>query len=502
VIEISKLRFYRSGEIVRDLGIVYLSTILQEMEVHYNKNYKIELTDNFLEFECDDYSEVYQYIINVKVFECFIKNVKSELEKKKMGEEFFQNVNVDNFLIMVDSLDELNKTEKDKLKNSFKSKYMPYIRNSPKYGWNSQDEENFHKNFKELVRLVFELNGKELEEQIQILDKYKSSGDVCCICHSVYTTEFDITHKSEQKTREVSKYNYMFMGAENSTFNNYGNAQSSVCFVCEFFNLMFLLYFSLTQPKTISYVDSLKNIDFFNLKINNLMKLYNEQGFYKKLSQYNSKNIRLFSIKSDPNKGLILKMEQVLKYDEFIKQIELYHIINQLSISSDTSVDKQGLKRIVISRNYKSLKNILISVVLCFDRKEGKRVLDVTKTVSNIRLLLEVLKIECGKEEGRGLSKEHKKIFFDAGKKLGNKIPNEAKSTLGFRLIQMLKVDNRDGIIKLLYHNFIVNNLPIPVGFSKGILDVEDTIELTYNVGEFLEGLFVSQKEQKEEEVK
>ncbi len=492
--KISKLRFYRSGEIVRDLGIVYFYTILQEMKSYYNKDYEITLTDNFLEFVCDDYSEVYQYIINVKVFENFMKGVKAELQKKKINEDFFRDVNIGNFIEMVASLDQLNTTEKEKLKNSFKSKYMPYIRNSPKYGANSQSEKNFHKNFNELVRLVFELNGKELEDQIEILDKYKSSGDICCICHSVYSTKFDISHKSEQKTREVSKYNYMFMGAENSTFNNYGNAQSSVCFVCEFFNLMFLLYFSLVQPRTISYVDSLQNIYFFNQKINNLLKLYNDQGFYKKLSQYNAKNIRLYSIKSDPNKGLILKMEQVLKYDEFIKQIELYHIINQLSISSDASANMQELKRLVISRNYKVLKDIFISIVLYFDRKEGKRTLNITRTVSNIRLLLEMLKIEYG-EEGKNLAKDYK-TFFDAGKKLGSKIPNEAKNTLGFKLIQMLKVDNRDGIIKLLYHHFIANNIAIPVYFSKGILDVDDSVELTYNVGVFLEGLFINQKEE------
>ncbi|GAE90643.1 hypothetical protein [Acetivibrio straminisolvens] len=411
--KISKLRFYRSGEIVRDLGIVYFYTILQEMKSYYNKDYEITLTDNFLEFVCDDYSEVYQYIINVKVFENFMKGVKAELQKKKINEDFFRDVNIGNFIEMVASLDQLNTTEKEKLKNSFKSKYMPYIRNSPKYGANSQSEKNFHKNFNELVRLVFELNGKELEDQIEILDKYKSSGDICCICHSVYSTKFDISHKSEQKTREVSKYNYMFMGAENSTFNNYGNAQSSVCFVCEFFNLMFLLYFSLVQPRTISYVDSLQNIYFFNQKINNLLKLYNDQGFYKKLSQYNAKNIRLYSIKSDPNKGLILKMEQVLKYDEFIKQIELYHIINQLSISSDASANMQELKRLVISRNYKVLKDIFISIVLYFDRKEGKRTLNITRTVSNIRLLLEMLKIEYG-EEGKNWPKIIKHSLMQA----------------------------------------------------------------------------------------
>jgi len=492
--KITKLRFYRTGEIVRDLGVVYFFNILQEMERYFDKKYDVTLTDNFLEFTCDDYLEVCQYIINVKVFENFMKGVKSELEKKKISEEFFQNTTIDNFEEMIDSLDKLNISEKEKLKNSFKSKYIPYIRNSPKYGANSQSEENFHRNFNELVRLVFELNGKELKEQTQILDKYKSNGDICCICHSVYTTEFDITHKSEQKKREVSKYNYMFMGAENSTFNNYGNSQSSVCFVCEFFNLMFLLYFSLTQPRTICYVDSLKNIDFFNLKINNLMKLYNDQGFYKKLSQYNAKSIHLYSIKSDPNKGLILKMEQVLKYDEYIKQIELYHIINQLFISSDTSVNISELKRLIISRNYKSLKDVIISVVLYFERKEGRRTLNVSRTVSNIRLLLQVLKIEYG-EEGKNLAKDYK-TFFEAGIKLGSKIQNEAKNTLGFKLIQLLKVDNREGIIKLLYHYFIVNNIPIPVYFSKGILDVEDSTELTYNVGVFLEGLFINQKEE------
>jgi len=486
---ISRLRFYRSGEVVRDIGIVYFYTILKEMEEYYNKEYKAELFDNYFEFICDDYTEVYRYIIDVKVFENFMKGVRTVFEEKNIDENVLQNINADNFIAIVDSIDNLKSEEKGKLKKSFYTKYMPYIRNSPKYGMNSQGEENFHKNFKELMRLVFALNGKKLKDQPQILDKYKTTKNICCVCHSVYSTEFDISHKPEQISRKVSKYNYMFMGAENSTFNNYGSDQTSVCFACEFFNLMFLLYFSLVQPRTISYFDSLKNIYFFNLKINNLMKLYNDQGFYKKLSQYNEKNIRLYSIKPDSNKGLILQMEQVLKYEEFIKQIELLHIIDHLHISSDASVNIKELKRLVISRNYKSLKDILISVVLYFNRKEGKRALNVQRTISNIRLLLEVLKIEYGEKEGKNMSKDYK-TFFEAGKKLGSKIPNEAKNTLGFKLIQMLKGDNRDGIVKLLYHHFITNNIPIPVYFSKGILDVEDTTELTYNVGVFLEGLF------------
>lgn len=494
--KISRLRFYRSGEIVRDIGIVYFYNILQEMEVYYDKEYELTLTDNFLEFICHDYSEVCQYIINVKVFENYMKSVKSKLRKKKINEDVVQNATIENFIEIIDSLDGLEMSEKEDIKDGFDSKFIPYIGNSSKYGSrNSQSEENFHKNFNELVRLVFELNSKELDEQIQILDKYKPSEDICCICHSVYSTKFDITHRCGQSPRKVSKYNYMFMGAENNTFNNYGKDQSSVCFVCEFLNLMFLLYFSLKQPKILSYVDSLRNIDFFNSKINNLMILYDERGFYKKLSQYNAKNILLYSIQPDSKKGLILKMEQAMKYEEYIKQIELYHIINQFSISSDSSINKQELKKMIISRNYRSIKDILLSILQYFDRKDGHRTLNVTKTLSNIKLLLEVLKMEYDQKGENNLSKNYE-TFFYAGKNLGKKIPSEAKNTLGFKLIQMLKADNRDGIVKLLYHYFIANNVPIPVCFSKGILDVEDPIELTYNVGVFLEGFFINKKEE------
>ncbi|MDQ2086002.1 hypothetical protein RBH29_06050 [Herbivorax sp. ANBcel31] len=483
------MRFYRSGEVIRDCGIVYLYSILREMEGHYKKEYGLDFTDNYLEFICCDYSEIYEYIINVKVFENFLKGIKAEFKKLKIDEEIFGNATVESYVDIINSIDGLKLSDKKSFQKKFESKYMPYVRNSMKYGTNSNGEENFHKNFYELLRLVVELNGKELEEQKHVLNKYKPSDNICCICHSVYSTEFDITHKSEEKPRVNSRNNYMFMGSEKNTFNNYGNNKSSICFVCEFLNLIFLLYFSLKQPVYLAYVDSLRDFYFFNSKINNLRRLYNDQGFYKKLAQYNSKNIRLYLVEPDSQKGVVLRMEQVLKYDEFLKQIKLYSIINKLWISTDTNINIRDLRKLVVSRNYKSIKEVILLVLQCFDKKKGQRVLNVMKTLSNIKLMLEMLEIESNENGGVDLGKDYK-TFFYAGKALGEKIPIEAKNTVGFKLIQMLKTDNRDGIIKFLYHSFMANSIPIPVYFSKGILDSEDSRELTYNIGVFLEGFF------------
>ncbi len=491
--KIDKIRFYRSGEIVRDIGITYLFKILKEMEVQHGSDYGVILNSNFLEFMCNDYLALGEFIINVKVFENYKKGKYAEFRKRKLDEDLLNKATIEDFLTIIDNIDGLTKKEKEELKKGFDAKYMPYIRNSGKYGMNSRSEENFRHNLFELLRLVFELNGKEIGEQSIILEQYKPNGELCCICHSTYSTELDISHNKNSKVRINSKYNYMFMGAEgNNTFNNYGCNDSSICFVCEFLNLLFLLYFSLEQPLILAHTESLKNMLFFNEKINNFRKLYNSQGFYKKLSQYNMKSIRLYSIQSDPNKGLILRMEQLIRYEEIIKQINFYHITDKLLVPENI---KRGLKYLVYSRNYDSIKDVILSNLICFDNEDGKRIINKYKTLLNVRCLIEVLKLEYEEIGGGNLGKDYK-TFYSAGSTLGKKVKSEDKNKLGFKLVQLLKADNRDEIIKLLFHQFMANNIPVPVFFTKGILNVENPDELTYNIGVFLEGFFNGKEEE------
>ncbi|SHH05503.1 hypothetical protein [Tepidibacter thalassicus] len=442
--KISKLVFYRSGEVVRDIGLIYLDNIITEMS---NEGYKIRsiLHSNYLEIHEFNKNEFFKYIINQKV-----------------------------------------------------SKYFPYVRNSSKYGHNSQSEENFHSNFLKLLDIVEKLNLKDEKEQMEILRDYENLEATCTICHTYLITKYDITHKNELKIRKNSKYNYSFMGWENNTFNNYGLDNPSVCFVCEFLNLMYLLYMSLAKPSVLVVIEDLKVMKFLNYKLLLSIENLNEKGFYRKLAQYKNRKVRLYKLITHAKKGVILKLNSILEFENIIRNIKLSDLIDRFNFGKDSAEKKKLCKGFIISNNIESLKCFLIKDLLFIDNKDEKRILDEWKSKSNIKIYLEILTIISKEGENIKMNKFNNPMkeneFEKLGFTLGRKISQENKKTIMFKLNQMLKADNRTGIFQTLVHLITVNELSIPKNFSKVIINGSE-YELHYNIGKLMESFLIENKE-------
>ena len=57
-----------------------------------------------------------------------------------------------------------------------------------------------------------------------------------------------------------------------------------------------------------------------------------------------------------------------------------------------------------------------------------------------------------------------------------------------FKILQMLKTNDRDGILQTIMHTLAAYNIPIEKGFVEGIMKSEE-IELNTNIGLFLQEL-------------
>lgn len=442
--KIKELRFYRSGEVVRDIGIIYLNNIVDEMS---KKGYKVkgELSSNMFK----------------------IKGFKEE--------DFIR-------FITIDKLD---------------YSYFPYLRNSPKYGSNAQSVENFHSNFKKLIYIVAGINMKELSEQEKVLEEYQVSENICSICHNNLATDNDITHKTTSKPRVNSKYNYSFMGAENNMFSNYGNGNESVCFECEFLNLMYLLYVNTKQPRFIIYTEDLNLMNFLNYKMALEFKNLNQKSFYKRLSKHMNKRLRTYKISIDTNKGIILNLTNVIEVQNIERIIKYYDIIDRFNFSKEPSKRKEICKSYVISKNISSLENVLINNLIYIDEGEGKG-LNKTKTLINVQAYLELLKMN-DKGSGSMECKSKGNAFEELGVSLSGKIPEENKKTIMFKINQMMKSDDRTGLFQILVHLISVNELRIPNKFSYIIMKSSSN-EIHYQIGRFMEG-FLSSKNTEEGKV-
>ncbi|NJA38434.1 hypothetical protein GSQ30_14145, partial [Clostridioides difficile] len=84
-----KAKFYRSGDIVRDIGIVYFYELLMDLKNELEKNdYKLkftcELNRNYLSLESAEYIDpkyISDYILENQLFKVFKNGKKETLEK-------------------------------------------------------------------------------------------------------------------------------------------------------------------------------------------------------------------------------------------------------------------------------------------------------------------------------------------------------------------------------------------------------------------------------------
>lgn len=499
---IKELIFYRSGEVVRDLGLVYLHQILKEKD-----GIKVKRTANYLKVNNLDKQLLYDFIIKEEVYKVFLKGVVEELKKKideEDAEKLVKEISVDDFLEefdkRLDEREDIKARSKDslkkKIKKSFKSKYFPYVRNSPKYGYNAQSEDNFHNNFKELVRLVIELNGKDEEEQLEVLKNYEGVDRDCFICRSYKSTKFDVTHKNNKKERINSKYDYLFMGSQNNTYNNFFKSESSVCFVCEFLNLMALLYFSLNSPRTIAYTDNLINLEFINYKVMLKERNFSDKGLYRHLAKYKNQQIQLYETSIDSNKGVILEFTNNLRFDKLLENLKLYDLVDRFYISQDSATKRAMAKDFIKNKNKDAMEKLLLNELLVIENSDGARSLDLKLSKYNIRFYLELLELNnVDKEGGKELRNnefKNKKNRFDnkefkrLGRELGKEIGKQNKKGISFKLIQMMKSENREGLWQDLTHLIVANQVKMPRNFADSI--IESGVDgLHYQIGGFLE---------------
>ncbi len=492
---IEKYRFYRTGDVVADIGIIELYDILQEMKSTYETegNWDITLEANCLAVEGLKPKTLYDYIIEHEIFQVFLNGIRDDLNKKGLEEVVVEKLNIGNFKEII-SQSSLKEKDKEFYLDKFSKKYFPYVRNSGKYGANSGSEENFHYNFKELIDLVFKINNKNDDEQRDILKKYEPIDEKCTVCHTNIATRLDITHKDEKKERINSKYNYSFFGSEMSTFNNYGECKNSICFECEFLNLMFLLYISRKRPKVLGYTDDLYFLRYIN---NNLMlkkRIYEDAAFQLKLGKLKGKGIRLYDVITDSNKGVILTFQILTEYEKLIQDVELIHIADNYNYSHDKALMRDRCKQYIRYKNYEALRDTLISNILSFASEDNEEIL------LNIKNYQKFINILNSIQEGGGCFMKDN-YFSKLGENLKKNMVsssdeeiNNNRKNIALRITNMLKADDRAGMFDFLTHLIIVNNVEMPNEYSETILNSSKN-ELHYCVGKFLEGFLNNKKE-------
>ncbi|MDX5716702.1 hypothetical protein SIK61_17700, partial [Clostridioides difficile] len=212
-----KAKFYRSGDIVRDIGIVYFYELLMDLKNELEKNdYKLkftcELNRNYLSLESAEYIDpkyISDYILENQLFKVFKNGKKETLEK------IFSNIDNLTYVNFIEELDKSSATAKQKedIKKDFKNRRFPYVRNSGKYGLNTSLE-NMETNVKRIVDTVIKSN-IEIDEIDKLdLTQYEEKDSVCNVCNINKTTKLDI----DLRERKDSKYNFLFRGAEKSGF--------------------------------------------------------------------------------------------------------------------------------------------------------------------------------------------------------------------------------------------------------------------------------------------
>ncbi len=388
-------------------------------------------------------------------------------------------------LKLTDNYLEFNRFDIERLVEYMKSKNItsfPYIQNSKRFGnVNGPKGDKMYENLKDIIRLVFEINRKSVEEQENILKEYEPS-EQCSICNTYKSTKKHYSVEDGGLTeRKVSKLLYTFLGSENSTFNNYCISRINVCFVCELLNLFFLLYINEFKLDMIAYCERLKDLYYINHRIMIHQKLYNPNVIYINLAKLNTKSIRIYDIKRDPQNGLLLKYNNSFDVSDLIKRLKLINIIEQFKFNEKNKNElKDYIKILIFNNNYTAVEQILLFNLLSNELDDVRK---YTLTKLNVKLYNEFL-------EG-GFEVKNASSFSKLGSKLAQKLKEEdkednKKKNISFRLTQLLKSDSREQLFNELLHLLINYEIEIPENFSYGILKA-DSIQLHYNIGKFLE---------------
>lgn len=482
-------RFYKSGDVVRDIGMIYFYKIILDSPL--SKEFNIKLTRNYLEIPNSiDIELISEYILNMVLFKRIIADNENLTQVILRIDEYTKIDKIqsypEDFLNKALLEKNISKSERDNILASWNNTYFSYLRNSGKYGSNSQSKKNAYNNFKKLVRNVFDLisNNKENLQQYEILDD-----DICCICHQFENTKYDITHKDEKKKRILSKYNYTFMGNENNPYNNYGKSNNGVCFVCEFFNLMFLTYIGNELPNIISYTENLEDMFYLNYKLMLNKRFYNDKTFYKEVVFQSSSKIKLYTIIRDSKKGIILEFSNILDSQKLMKQLKLLQIIESFEIENESIAKKTYLRKSILNYNLQICKSILISNI------NAKKIITISKNISLLnKFIREVGFLNMSEND---IYKEIYKTGINLGEKISTD-DNKAKKSIVFKLLQLLKSNDREELFLTMSHLLVVQGIKWPKGFTENIYKGNDE-KISYYVGNFIEGFLSTSKYEKKE---
>ncbi|MGO1043956.1 hypothetical protein ACTPEO_14560 [Clostridioides difficile] len=477
-----KAKFYRSGDIVRDIGIVYFYELLMDLRKElekndYNLKFTCELNRNYLSLEYIDPKYISDYILENQIFKVFKNGKKESLEK------IFNNIGNLTYENFTEELDKASATEKQKegIKKDFKNRRFPYVRNSGKYGLNTSLE-NMETNIENLVNTVIRSN---IEIDEIDLSQYEEKDSVCNICNINKTTKLDI----DLRERKDSKYNFLFRGAEKSGFKRSGQVESNICFECEFFNLMCLLYINLKRPIVFGYTNDLRELAFLNHKIMLKRKMYSDKSFYKKLLHEKISSIRLYRFDIDTNKGIILKFDSIIEYKKLLKKIELIDIIDNYNFSREPGNTKNLGKKIIDNGNLSNLKELLLDNISVLKQLTGtSREMDFVSSSYNIGLYIKLCWIVDGEEEYK--MKKHVEgnlIYSKVGKNLFDKMTDESiRKNFVIKVVQLLKSNDRTQLFQMIMHVLSSNRISIGEGFVEGIMQSSE-LELNTNVGIFIQ---------------
>lgn len=340
-----QINILKNGELVRDIGILYFYQLLRELDVE--NCIQPKLHRNHLSFDTPEGFDMRNALftqITDELYRAFTRDLSVE----KLPENLLNKLDDAPKGKLVELLKEA-KVSTDKIQKivaKSQNIYFPYLRNSGKFGANAGTVANFHQNLKEILQLFID---SLLKEQTRL--KQYGEGSYCSVCQENTAPLYDITHKYAIETvekmkpnkriiRTDSKYLYTFKGSENNTFTNYGrvNQASSICFECEFFNLLFLLYVKMERPQYLVMTDSLEITYLLQNKIQMKKNVYTKQGFYYQVANLGkSSKVRLYQIMTDANQGILLQAEEIIEYDRLKVQLILMDIVDKFSFFEPTS---------------------------------------------------------------------------------------------------------------------------------------------------------------------
>lgn len=505
-----QINILKSGELVRDTGILYFYQMLRELD----KDNRIQpkLHRNHLSFhlseDFDMCEALFTQIIS-ELYQAFIKDLAVE----KLADDLLAKL-ADAPKDQLVALLEEAKVPASKIKtivDKSQKIYFPYLRNSGKFGANAGKVTNFHQNLKELLRLFVD-NLLNQREHIVLYGE----GSRCAVCQENTAPLYDITHKYDIKTvdslkpneREIrtdSKYLYTFKGSENNTFSNYSrmNQASSICFECEFFNLLFLLYVKTERLQYVVMTDSLEITFLLQRKILLKKNAYTKQAFYYHVANLGrSSKIRLYQIKTDANQGILLQTEEIIDYERLRMQLTLMDKVDKYSFPDQLKSKNEIntlLKRYILNDNYDGAYRLLL------DNIESN---DEMKLTNDYKLLGEFIFETLNgsiKEEGQEIMMDEMKKRGKMYWHFGNSFSQiENKKNLGFRLTQLLRSNNRTRMHEDLLHLYFTttekgtaeDNSNFPNWLAEDIL-CSSSKEYHYYVGQIIQGLLAVKKEDK-----